>query len=272
MMKELNSNKIQYSIDGPLFIIKLNCPRSLNALGGIDYIYLATLLEKAEKTPEIYFTVLQSTGRYFSSGADFGSISKANELNEPPLLLWLDNFLSRNTFVTDKFAKHSKILVCCLNGPAIGFSAALVALCDIVYSMNDKVFLLCPFANLGLVTEGGTCITLPLKLGNNLAFEKLMFSEPITFDDLKGKIINKNYNLQDVNEFNMCVLKYLKDKIEKLYLPSLTNMKNLIQNTTAQLLSSANSNEVNEAMKYWVDGEPPRRFVELKSKKRTNKM
>ena len=94
--------------------------------------------------------ILQSTGRFFSSGADFKGIARA-QMDDgvkyaSETSKWLSNFVARNVYVTDAFIKHSKVLVCCLNGPAIGLSAALVALCDIVYSINDKVYLLYPLS------------------------------------------------------------------------------------------------------------------------------
>lgn len=272
IVSESTKNKIKYIKDGNLFIIKFCCPETLNAMDGEDYIYLASLLDHSDKDPEVYFTILQSSGRYFSSGADFSAISKASDIKQDSTLLWLNSFLSRNTFVSDKFYHHSKILVCCLNGPAIGFSAALVALCDIVYSMNDKVFLLYPFANLGLVTEGCTAITLPLKLGNNITYEKLIFSEPIKYDILKNGIINKNYDMDNYNEFNELIINEIKMKSKKLYKPSLLGIKKLIMNSNINKLSSCNADEVNDAMKFWIDGEPVRRFVELKLKRRTNRL
>lgn len=261
-------------MDGPFFVIRLSDPGSLNALNGNEYLYLAELLEKSEQNPDVYFTVLQSSGRFFSSGADFQSISKAQETktDEPELNKWLAHFVSRNVYVTDMFARHSKILICCMNGPAIGLSAALCALCDIVYSMNDKVYLLFPFASLGLVTEGATSVTLPLKLGTSWTFESLMFSEPIRFDKLDGTIVTKNYNMDNAETFNETVLKDLKSKAKNLYLPTLPAIKKLLRENYAKDLSRANSVEVNDAIKYWVKGIPQRSFKQLSQKQRRHKL
>lgn len=273
-MGNSSNEKIKYYVDGAFFIIKFNDPRSLNALGGNDYLYLAQLLEKADEDPNVYFTVLQSSGRFFSSGANFTSIAEAQDSNgnEPELNKWLTQFVSRNVYVTDMFIRHKKILICCLNGPAIGLSAALCALCDIVYAMNDKVYLLFPFASLGLVTEGGTSVTLPLKLGNNTTYETLMFNKAVKFDKLNGSIVTKNYQLNDTQEFNDVVLNDLKAKTEHLYLPSVLGMKKLLMNNYIDRLQRANSVEVNDALKYWVKGEPQRRFKELGSKQRKHKL
>ncbi|MDP1131115.1 hypothetical protein, partial [Klebsiella pneumoniae] len=59
-------------------------------------------------------------GRFFSSGADFKGIAKAqgDDTNKYPseTSKWVSNFVARNVYVTDAFIKHSKVLICCLNG------------------------------------------------------------------------------------------------------------------------------------------------------------
>ncbi|QLG74354.1 hypothetical protein HG535_0G02380 [Zygotorulaspora mrakii] len=268
------SGKIEYRIEAPFFIIKLSDPGRLNSLAGNDYLYLAQLLEKADEDDCVYFTVLQSSGRFFSSGADYLSIGKAQETNksEPELNKWLSNFVSRNVYVTDMFTRHRKILICCLNGPAIGLSAALCALCDIVYSMNENVYLLFPFASLGLVTEGATSVTLPLKLGNNATYQALMFNEPIKYDKLKGSVITKNYGLNDTEKFNTAVMDELRQKTNHLYLPSILGIKKLLMINIRDQLERANAVEVNDALKCWVKGEPQKRFKELSLKQRKHKL
>lgn len=104
-----------------------------------------------------------------------------------------------------------------MNGPAVGLSASLVALCDIVYSKNDSVFLLFPFSNLGFVAEVGTSVTLAQKLGINSANEHLIFSSPVLFEELLGTMITKNYQLIDTDSFNKKVLKDLKQDVKGLY-------------------------------------------------------
>lgn len=269
-----STSRIKFHVDGPFFVIKLDDPGSLNALGGPEYLYLAELLEQADQNPDTYFTVLQSSGRFFSSGASFQSILRAQESqsDEPELNKWLSHFVSRNVYVTDMFARHSKALICCMNGPAIGMSAALCALCDIVYAKNDKVYLLYPFSSMGLVTEGGTSVTLPRKLGNSVSLESLMFSKPIKFDRLEGSIITKNYDMNDTEEFNEAVMRDLKTKIKGLYLPSILGIKSLVKANYIQEIERANSVEVNDAVKFWVKGIPQNSFKQLSQKQRRHKL
>ncbi|CDF89798.1 related to 3,2-trans-enoyl-CoA isomerase [Zygosaccharomyces bailii] len=268
-----NENILHY-VDGPLFVIKLNKPQSLNSLTGLDYLRLAELVDKADNEPNTYFTVLQSTGRFFSSGADFGDISSKaqSQTNETELEKWLTNFLSRNVYVTSVFNRHKKILICCLNGPAVGLSAALCALCDLVYAMNDKVFLKYPFMELGLVMEGGTSVTLPSKLSSNQVTDTVLFNKNMTYEQLQGRIVTRNYNLNDANEFNERIIKDLKSRSKDIYLPSILGVKKLIAANYVDSVHRANSLEATDALSFWLRGEPQRRFQILKAKLRKHKM
>lgn len=95
-------------------------------------------MERADREEETVCTLIQSTGRYFSAGANIADRglqeSKADELFSHEL--WLNKFVARNTFLTDLFHNHTKILAAAVNGPVIGLSAALLALCDLVYVMG----------------------------------------------------------------------------------------------------------------------------------------
>ncbi|SCU85652.1 LANO_0C04896g1_1 [Lachancea nothofagi CBS 11611] len=274
-LSKMESRKMSYRVDGEFFIITFTDPKSLNALSGTDYIYLAHLLEIADRCDTVSFTVLQSTGRFFSAGADISHIEQvqAAAKSEPSGMLgkWLSEFASRNVYVTHTFATHTKILVCCLNGPAVGLTAAIVMLCDLVYCMNDDVYLLFPFANLALVTEGALSITLPMKLGYNVAHEILMFAKPVTYQQLIDKVIVRNYKLTDAETFNNQVLSDLFEKTSGLFHDSFINMKSLLKRPILSELKRANIDEVADAMKYWVQGLPQKRFQEIGSKQRKHK-
>lgn len=269
--------KISFSIDYPFFIIRLNNPRSLNSMSYDDFLYITRLLEISENDNKIYFTILQSSGSFFSSGADFNTISNnPSDDDSYELKLWLEQFLSKNQYITSSFINHSKILIACLNGSAIGLSAAIVILCDMVYAMDTKSetnFLQFPFAQLGLSCEGATSVTLPVKIGWNKCFSKLLFGEKLYFHEILNTIIVRDYSMGtdplNVNNFNNQVIRDLKEKIKPLYLPACLQMKTVLRasNDTVNTLMLANSNEVHGALSFWRKGEPQRRFALLRDKK-----
>ena len=69
------SDPILFTLSGPIAIITLNLPHKLNALSGDLYRELAHLLRKVADMPDITITLLTGTGRFFSAGADVGSLA-----------------------------------------------------------------------------------------------------------------------------------------------------------------------------------------------------
>ena len=276
MVSIVKSSRIDSRKQGPFLIIFLNDEKTLNSLEGNDYLYLAHLLIENDKDADTSFTVIQSSGRFFSSGANFSSIVKENGKNnkDGELPKWAAAFLSRNTYVTTAFINHSKPLICCLNGPAVGLSAAIVMLCDIVYVMNNKVYLQFPFAKIGLVTEGAVAVTLPLKIGYARAQNVLFFNKRVTYDMLENTVSVKNYELDDWQQFNARVLEDLGKDVKNINMASIIGMKALIKETWKGHLLQANVSEVTDAMPFWIEGIPQSNFNKLlkKAESRKNKL
>lgn len=109
---------------------------------------------------------------------------------------WLSHFVASNVYLTDVFHNHTKVLVAALNGPVIGLSSALVALCDLIYINNSQeFFMLLSFANLGLVAEGAASATISMRLGWSKASEALLLPQPINGVQLETLgFDNKSYD------------------------------------------------------------------------------
>lgn len=60
-------NVVTVEYRGKVGIIKLNAPKALNALNQPQYWKMAQFLREIAKKPEIYFTVITGTGRFFSA-------------------------------------------------------------------------------------------------------------------------------------------------------------------------------------------------------------
>ncbi|AMD22882.1 HHR113Cp [Eremothecium sinecaudum] len=235
------SNVIQHRIEGPLFIITLNNEKKLNSLHLSDYTRMTELLLEAEANPEILCIVFQGTGRFFSSGIDIDDLSR--QLNQPKDFDLSSELVSRMEYFTRTAINHKKILVSCLNGPAVGISAAMVLLCDIVYSMNDNVYISFPFSKMGLANEGALSESLASKVGPALAHEAMFFGVPLQYDQLKDRVINRNYNMTNLSEFNSKVLEDLKQYLESCSPESLQNMKRLFLTVEGSSKIHAISNE-----------------------------
>lgn len=275
----MEGKDILYEIKGRAAIITLNRPESLNALTGDQYLLLGKLVERADREETTIVTILQSTGRYFSAGADPTKLvqqSVDNSEKSDAHKQWLANFVASNVYLTDVFHNHTKILVAAMNGPAIGLSSALIALCDLIYAIDlQKVFLLCPFANLGLVAEGAALSTLFLRLGWSTAAEALLLAKPIYGPDLNRLgFINKSYEglVKSTEEFNDKVYQEITSQIANLHEPSILEMKQLLKANRDTMINAASSREVIKGFNKWIEGIPQSRFAQVMLKERRHKL
>lgn len=271
------SQDILYEKKGKVITITLNCPSTLNALSFKHYQYIAFLLEKADADPDSVATVVLGTGKYFSAGADFNQNLFAFNKKIDDVLekrdFWMNHFLGNNTYFTKAIYNHRKVLVSGLNGSVIGLSAALVALLDLIYAKNDKFFMLLPFANLSLVTEGATATTLFARLGLSKANEALLLSRPLKGQELVHLgFINKVYNCRSTEEFNKQLVADLTDYVENLDPESVLGIKKLIQNNWRSKLVETNFLEGTKGMELFERGAPQKRFHALASKQMKHKL
>lgn len=261
-------------VNGCLFTITINDPSKLNSLSFDDFTEIAKLLKQAEEDDEVVATVIQSTGKFFSAGGKFESISTINQegTRERENRLRAE-IAAMNVYVADVFARHTKLLVCCLNGPAIGLAASLVLLCDLVYVMNDSVYLLLPFTSLGFVAELGCSVTVPSKLGINRANEHFFFSTRISYEEMaKSRMVSQNLNTPkgSTDDFNQKVHQILFQSLKGKDRQALLNIKRLLDSGDA--LIKAQSCETNTTLPFWLKGEPFKRFQQLQSRQRRHRL
>lgn len=269
---------ILYEVRGKVAVITFNLPQALNALSFEQYLLLGKLMEKADAEETTAVTLIQSTGRFWSAGANTHGLEdeeRRKQETQDQHVVWLGNFTARNVWLTDTFAKHTKVIVVAANGPAIGLSAALMALADLIYVKEEKDFwILAPFSNLGLVAEGASSATLFLRLGWSKASEALLFSRPIRGPDLKSLgFINQSYDGQfkTTEEFNAAIYDQVVSQFDHLYVPSIIANKKLLKDNTSKLISAANTEEGIGGFNRFVRGIPQERFQMLNDKKLKHK-
>ncbi|KAI3402317.2 hypothetical protein KGF56_004887 [Candida oxycetoniae] len=274
----MSTEDIIYEVKGKAVVITLNIPKKLNALNGDQYLQLGKYIEEADKEEDTIMTIIQSTGKFFSAGANFAD-KKLMETDPAELFTheyWLSRFVARNVWLTNLFNDHKKILVAAVNGPVIGLTSALLLLCDLIY-VNDlsKFYLLAPFANLGLVAEGASSATLYSRLGWSKAAEALFLAKPISGHDCyNAGFINKHYDgkFESVEEFNTTVQNELLDAVENLHEDSILQNKQLLKLSRDQHINNANSQEVMRGLGKWLEGVPQGRFAQLAVKEVKHKL
>lgn len=273
------SQEFLYEVRGKVAVITLNLAQKLNALNGSQYLALAKLVAKADEEENTVATIIQSTGRYFSAGANVMDLNDLKAQNSAEMFshdFWFKNFVGRNAYLVDLFHNHKKVLVAALNGPVVGLSAALTALCDLVYCIDEKkVFMLTPFSNLGLVAEGSCSATLFFRLGWSKSAEALLLSKPIPGEDLNRLgYFNKVYTGKGLTteQFNEEVYKEISGKLAGLHEDSIFLNKDLLRANRDQLVNSANSKELIMGFNKWIQGVPQQRFLQLANKEIKHKL
>lgn len=273
-----------YEVRNKTAIITLNLPKIFNALGYEEYQRLDELMQKAAKDPNTLVTLIQSTGKFFSAGANVRGgaaarpVADASKSPEDQFIeqrrIFTSTFGARNLSLTETFFNHPKVIVVALNGPVIGLSAALVALADFIYGL-DSAYLLTPFANIGLVAEGASAYTLVQRLGWSKANEALLASKPISAKDLYARgFLNELYPSAEFSTEQLN--KHVFDTIEKTFYTldpnSVVDIKKLIRRSNQKELNDMNHAEVMGGIEKFSLGIPQKRFAALAQKSLRHKI
>ncbi len=168
--------EIQVELDGPVLVVRLNRPASLNSTNHLLHKGLAELFPQIDRTPEIRSVVITGNGRGFSAGGDFD---------------YLDELIKDKALRKESLADGARIVrgmaacrvpvVAAVNGPAVGLGCSLVALSDIVY-MAQSAYLADPHVAVGLVAADGGPVTWPLMISLQLAKEYALTGDTISAD------------------------------------------------------------------------------------------
>lgn len=188
------------------------------------------------------------------------------------------SFVAHNVDITRTFYNHPKILVAALNGPAVGLSAALVALADFIYAA-PHTFILTPFSSLGLVAEGGASRAFVERLGIAKANEALIMSKRITCEELVATgFVNKviappSGKPEDSEGFLKLVLEEVEERLgPHLNQTSLLKIKELIRRPEREILERQNALEAFMGLERFLSGVPQEEFKKLASGQKKHKL
>ncbi len=145
-------------------LIRLNRPKSLNAMNQALIIELRDVLRETAKDSNIAVCVLTGEGRAFCAGQDMDEMSTMNGTDAsqtafPSMLKQLIHF--------------PKPLIAAVNGVGVGIGMTMLAYCDLVL-MADSAKLRTPFPQLGLAPEAGSSFTFQHRMGWQNAAYTLM--------------------------------------------------------------------------------------------------
>jgi 2-(1,2-epoxy-1,2-dihydrophenyl)acetyl-CoA isomerase len=161
---------------GGVALIRLNEPKSMNALStGIRegfYGALPGLLED----PEVRCIVITGTGDAFCAGGD---IRNMGVKPAPAIRSRMQN--SHGRFIS-RLLKAEKPVITAVNGAAAGAGFSLALLGDVILASRSAYFLTA-FSRLGACPDLGLLATLPRAIGMARAKDILLTSRKVTADE-----------------------------------------------------------------------------------------
>jgi enoyl-CoA hydratase len=160
--------------DGPVRIVTLNRPDTLNATDGELHRAATDVWAALKADTDARAIVLTGAGKAFSAGGEFGLLQDMVE----DLDLRLATLDEGKTLVRSMLAIEVPIIAA-VNGPAVGLGCSMVSLCDLVLIAPDA-HLADPHVALGLVAADGGAISWPFLTGLLRAKEHLILGTRIS--------------------------------------------------------------------------------------------
>jgi peroxisomal 3,2-trans-enoyl-CoA isomerase len=151
--------------------------------------------------------------------------------------------------LVDAFINFSKPIFAAVNGPAIGISFSLLALCDVIYC-TEHTYFSAPFISLALAPEACSSYLFTRIFGNSLGREIILFGRKIVAEEgmrcgFVSKVLKKegfrDATLQKAKEFSL------------FDADNLIAFKKLL-NSEKEILNKVNRNEINLLFQQWQKG------------------
>ncbi len=155
-----------------ILLIKINRPKSLNALNRSVFSQLKELLEFVKTKPGIRCIIITGEGsKAFVAGADISEFSaiKANEAK---------SFLSLGNEVMNTIENYHIPIIAAINGFALGGGCELAMACHIRLASQNAKFGM-PEINLGILPGYGGTQRLPKLVGSSKALEIMLTGDMI---------------------------------------------------------------------------------------------
>jgi 2-(1,2-epoxy-1,2-dihydrophenyl)acetyl-CoA isomerase len=176
----MDYQKIKVTRDGPVAIITMSDPATMNAAGIDTAAELQHAFGDASGGPnKARAVVLTGEGRGFCSGANLSNSPGGANLDvdgKPDAGAALETVY--NPLVS--FLREMPIpFVTAVNGAAAGVGCSLALLGDLILAAESAYFLQA-FTRIGLVPDGGSTYLLPRMIGRARAMEMILLAERIT--------------------------------------------------------------------------------------------
>ncbi len=165
-----------YNVQDKIATITLNRPRHLNAFNQRMRLDLHAAIQAAESDDAVRVVILTGAGKGLSAGTD---LAEAASLDPSEL----DRVIGVEFQQSLLAIRHStRPYICAFDGPAVGIATAYALICDLTI-VTDRSYIQQPFADIGLVPDGGLTWHLVNLLGYKKAFEIFALPDRISAAD-----------------------------------------------------------------------------------------
>lgn len=169
----MTDDAVLVSKDGPVRVLTLNRPDTLNAFNAELHHALPRALAELSDDSEARAVVLTGAGRAFSAGGDLDTFELyARDIEARRRILRA----GRRLF--DELVNTHLPVVAAVNGPAVGLGATLLTACDMVF-IADHTFVADPHVTVALVAGDGGAATWPLHMSLLRAKEYLLTGDRV---------------------------------------------------------------------------------------------
>ncbi len=172
----MNQEHLLVEFEGPIMILTLNRPESLNSFSEEMITGLTDACAEAQNREDIKVIVLRGAGRSFSAGGDVKTMGQATSNDVYQHIGKLNRCILA--------MKETEIpIIAAVHGFAAGAGFNLAMACDLIVSAEDSKFAL-SFSQVGLISDGGGSYFLPKLIGPHLAKQFFFSAEPISAERL----------------------------------------------------------------------------------------
>lgn len=168
-----DSSAVTVERDGPIRILTLNRPETMNAFDDEMHDALIDALRALASDAKARVVLLTGAGKAFSAGGNIEDFTKlANDL------ALRRTILRKGRMLFDDLINVHLPIVAAVNGPAVGLGCTLATATDMVF-ISERAFMADPHVTVGLVAGDGGAITWPLNTGLLRAKEFLLTGDRI---------------------------------------------------------------------------------------------
>lgn len=210
----MDFQQVKFSISDGVGAISLNAPETLNALTRAMLCEFEAALDICSAPDSgVRCVLLTGEGRGFSSGMNLADPG-APKLAQPDGGQILDEIFNPLLL---KIRDLEIPIVAGLNGATAGVTMSIALMCDIILAARSA-YLLQPFANIGLIPDGGATYILPRMLGKARAFELSLLGERLPAQKaLEWGLINAVHDDDKLHDAAMAMARRLAQGPTRAY-------------------------------------------------------